>query len=50
MDLFKVYWYEDNNGTLKLMLNAPNKDHIKQKISSIGVPGLAAVSFEYNDY
>ena len=48
MDKFISYWYI-NNGDLYLTFNKPAITHITQKVSSIGVPTLRSVQYEYKN-
>lgn len=48
MDKYITYWYVNKNG-IQLAQSKPNANYITQTVSTIGIPNMRSVKYEYND-
>lgn len=48
MDKYITYWYVNKNG-IRLAQSKPNANYITQTVSTIGIPDMRSVKYEYND-
>jgi len=49
MDKYITYWYVNKNG-IQLAQSKPNANYITQTVSTIGIPDMISVKYEYNDH
>ena len=48
MDRYKSYWYVNDRG-IQFTYSEPMVDYVLQTVSSIGIPGMRAIKYEYKD-